>query len=368
MAKKAKYYVRPDGLHESIRTIGGKRVAFRGKTDREVDRKILKYKEQSSKGRTVRELVEDWQRNKEPKISEASRVAYKAPADRLVSALGPRRVKEIKPINLARILTDMQAKGFAVGAVKLQKTVLLQVFRFAVLQGDIDISPAAEIELPRGLPRSERGALSPEQISAVMRYRGPGWMLGMMALFTGCRRGELLALEWSDIDRKAGTITISKKISYATGRPVLEDHTKTAAGMRTIPLLKPLADALPKDRIGRVFHRDDGGYLLPNDLERLWRAFCDGVGLYTDEGTKADSAAAEKHCRRYPYTLHWFRHTFATICYDAGVDVKTAASILGHASEAITMEIYTHLTKSREQASAEKLEEYFADESKRAAE
>ena len=103
-------------------------------------------------------------------------------------------------------------------------------------------------------------------------------MLGMMALFTGCRRGELLALEWSDIDRKAGTITISKKISYATGRPVLEDHTKTAAGMRTIPLLKPLADALPKDRIGRVFHRDDGGYLLPNDLERLWRAFCDGVG------------------------------------------------------------------------------------------
>ena len=51
MAKKPKYYVRPDGLHESIRTINGKRVAFRGKTDKEVDRKILEYREEAEKGR-----------------------------------------------------------------------------------------------------------------------------------------------------------------------------------------------------------------------------------------------------------------------------------------------------------------------------
>ena len=65
MAKKSKYYVRPDGLHESIRTINGKRVAFRGKTDREVDRKILEYKDRSEKGRTVKEMVEEWQKDKE---------------------------------------------------------------------------------------------------------------------------------------------------------------------------------------------------------------------------------------------------------------------------------------------------------------
>lgn len=368
MARKSKYYVRPDGLHESIRTINGKRVAFRGKTDREVDRKILEYKEQAAKGRTVQELADAWQRDKEPKVSEATRVAYRAPVGRLVSSLGHRRARDVKPIDLVRLLEDMQAKGFALGAVKLQKTVILQVFRYGVIQGDLDVSPAAEIELPRGLPRTERGSLTAEQIAAVMKYRGPGWMLGMLAMFTGCRRGELMALRWEDIDRKAGTITISKKISYATGHPVLEDHTKTAAGMRTLPLLAPLSEALPKDRIGLIFHREDGGYLIASDIEALWRAFCDGVGLYTIEETSGVSAARHMALRRYPYTLHWMRHTFATICYDAGVDVKAAASILGHANEQTTMDIYTHLTKQREQASAEKLDAYLAREKDRAAE
>lgn len=367
MAKR-KYYVRPDGLHESIRTINGKRVAFRGKTDREVDRKILEYKEQAEKGRTVREVLEEWQRDKEPRVSESTRVAYRAPVGRLLDALGDRRVREVKPIDLVRILTDMQAKGFALGAVKLQKTVILQVFRFAVIRGDVDVSPAAEIELPRGLPRSERGSLSPEQIATVTAYRGPGWMLGLMALYTGCRRGELMALRWEDIDRKAGTITINKKVSYATGRPVLEDHTKTAAGMRTIPLLSPLADALPRGRIGLVFHGKDGGYLTKTEIDALWRDFCDGAGLYTTEEENGGSVAIRGACRRYPYTLHWMRHTLATICYDADLDIKSAAAILGHASEQVTAGIYQHMTKTREQISAERLEAFVASQKERAAE
>ena len=368
MAKKSKYYVRPDGLHESIRTINGKRVAFRGKTDREVDRKILEYKDQAAKGRTVKEMVEEWQKDKEKKVSDGTMSAYQAPVFRLISAIGFRHVKEVKPIELVRILEDMKAKGFALGAVKLQKTVILQSFRWGVIHGDIDISPAAEIELPRGLTRTERGTLDNDQISAVMKYRGPGWMLGMMALFTGCRRGELLALRWEDIDRKAGTITINKKISYTSGKPVLEDHTKTAAGMRTIPLLAPLADALHKDRIGLIFHDRNGNYLNSRQLSSLWRDFCDGLGLYTSEPADGGHGGCKVPRRLYPYTLHWMRHTFATICYDAGVDVKSAASMLGHANDQTTMEIYTHLTKSREQASAEKLDAYLSQQKERAAE
>lgn len=366
MAKKSKYYVRPDGLHESIRTINGKRVAFRGKTDREVDRKILEYQEQAAKGRTVKEMAEAWQRDKEPKISEASRVAYRAPVARLIDALGSRRAGDVKPIDLVRILEGMQSQGFSMGTVGLQKSVLQQVFRYGVIHGDIDVSPAAEIELPRGLPRLQRGSLTPEQIAAVMKYRGSGWMLGMLAMFTGCRRGELMALRWEDIDRKTGKITVNKKVSYATNQPVLEDHTKTAAGMRTVPLLAPLADALPKDRIGLIFHREDGSYLNSRDIETLWRAFCDGVGLYTTQQVKGDSGTRQRANRAYPYTLHWMRHTFATICYNAGVDAKAAASILGHSNEQTTMDIYTHLSKQQEQESAEKLETYLTEKEKAA--
>ena len=111
MAKKSKYYVRPDGLHESIRTINGRRVAFRGKTDREVDRKILEYQEQAAKGRTVKELAEAWQREKEAKISEASRVAYRAPVGRLIDALGGRRAGACKSRSLSRFfVTELSAE------------------------------------------------------------------------------------------------------------------------------------------------------------------------------------------------------------------------------------------------------------------
>ena len=147
-------------------------------------------------------------------------------------------------------------------------------------------------------------------------------MLGLMALFTGCRWGELLA---------------------------------------------PLADVLPKDRIGLIFRDAQGNDLNSRQLSDLWHDFCDGAGLYTTE-----QALAAAKCRGvsrciYPYTLHWMRHTFATICYDAGVDVKSAASMLGHANEQTTMEIYTHLTKSWEQASVEKLDAYLSQQKERAA-
>lgn len=60
MAKKSKYYVRPDGLHEAIRTIDGKRVAFRGKTDAEVERKMIEYRENKAKGKLFSDVVQEW--------------------------------------------------------------------------------------------------------------------------------------------------------------------------------------------------------------------------------------------------------------------------------------------------------------------
>ena len=60
--KKSKYYVRPDGLHEAIRTIHGKRIAFRGRSDAEVERKMLEYHAKLSRGRTFREVANDWER------------------------------------------------------------------------------------------------------------------------------------------------------------------------------------------------------------------------------------------------------------------------------------------------------------------
>ena len=284
------------------------------------------------------------QKEREPHLSESSRIAYKAPVKDLLDYIGEKPVKDIKPIQLERYMLQLKGKGYRLGAVKLRLTVCKQIFRFAVIQGDIDISPAAEIHLPGKLDRQKRGSLTAQQIVQVAKYRGPGYLLGIALLFTGCRRGELMGLRYEDIDRKNKTISIQRKVSYATGKPVLEDHTKTEAGMRTIPLLKPLEDVLPVGRIGPIFHEDDGNLMKAYTIEKTWADFLNGCGLPDN------------------ITPHWMRHTFATICYDAGLDPKSTAAMMGHASDKITLEIYTHLSKSREQVNADKLAEYLEKE------
>ena len=344
MAKKEKYYKRSDGLFESIRTINGKRVAFRGKTCREVDRKILEYKEQKSRGRTVAEVADAWIASKDGKMAHATWAAYDSQIRMLKEAIGNEYVAEVKPIQCQRVLEALGEQGYKLGTVKLQKTTMQQIFRYAVIHGDVDISPAAEVQLPRGLNRQKRDALTDEQIKAVTECReGDWWLLGLAFLWTGCRRGELMALRYEDIDRKAGTITINKKYSYVRGNSTLEMHTKTDAGLRTIPLCAPLAKALPRDRIGLIFHNPDGSHLEAHHLAKAWKEYKKVVGL-------------PEHI-----TPHYFRHTFATICYNAGADAKETAAILGHANESITMELYTHLTHAKRSSAADKIEAYAAD-------
>jgi integrase len=129
-------------------------------------------------------------------------------------------------------------------------------------------------------------------------------------------------------------------MQYLHGKPYIENHTKTEAGMRTIPLFSPLADALPRDRIGLIFHNGNGEPLQAYQIVKAWNQYKKDAGL-------------PEHI-----TPHYFRHTFATICYNAGADIKGTAAIMGHASDRITAELYTHLSQEKQQEAARKIEEY----------
>jgi integrase len=343
MARKAKYYQRPDGLFEAIRTINGKRVAFRGKSCREVDQKILAYQAKKEKGRTVQELADSWLEAKANRVTETTRMSYECRLAHICDEIGGMYVTDVKAVDCQRILDRMADQGFKFGTVRLTKTVLLQMFRYAAVSGDLDASPAAVIELPRGLDRTHRTSMTAEQIDAVMKCReGDCWLIGLAFLLTGCRRGELMALRYEDIDRKAKTISITKKFNYIANSIELDNKLKTEAGRREIPLLPALDAVLPRDRIGLIFHDGNGGPMPGVQFYRMWHEYQKLIGLPEN------------------ITPHWFRHTYATICRDAGVDIKTAAGFLGHANEAITLEIYTHQTKRHAQEQIDKLSDFVA--------
>ncbi|MET0017165.1 tyrosine-type recombinase/integrase [Oscillibacter sp.] len=177
--------------------------------------------------------------------------------------------------------------------------------------------------------------------------------MGNFLMFTGCRRGEALALSYSDIDFKAGCIHITKKLSYADGQvPVLEDHLKSANGLRDIPLLPSLAARVPKNRIGLLFPGKDGGFMRHSEVYAIWKAYCREAGL--NEIQQIDSGEIME---TFPVTPHCLRHSFATICYEAGIDPRQAAEIVGDTPQVLEA-VYTHLRDGHKKSAADKLAEY----------
>lgn len=343
MAKKEKYYKRKDGLFEAIRTVNGKRKAFRGKTCREVDRKILEYQQEAELGRKFPEVADEWEREHEGKIAESTRRVYSYAVKRLKEAF-PQRIREIEPVDIQNYIRRFEAQGRSANSVAIELTVCRMIFSHAVVQGDIRVSPATEVRKSRGLPCKKREALTEEQEALVkaagVERTARWWLFGYFLLYTGCRRGEALAVTYQDIDRKAGVIHINKKVNYVHNQPVLEDHMKSANGKRDIPLLAPLAEALPRDRIGLVFPGKDGGYMHAHEILREWRQYCRDIGLRE-------------------ITPHCFRHSYATICYEAGLDPRQAAELLGDTPEVLET-VYTHLRLGKRQTAAQKLAEYIS--------
>ncbi len=336
MAKKRSYYCRPDGLFETIRTINGKRVAFRGRTCAEVDRKLLAYHEDAEKGRYVPDIVDEWFDTLEGKVVDNTIATYKPKVKRMKQAFEGVRAGEVETLDIMRALRDYETQGYCHGACATYLSVMRMVFDHALLR-DVRINPVNGVKLSKGLPSGTRRALTEEEERKVFEFRGEDWLLGYMLAYTGCRRGELLALEWKDIDRKAGVIHVTKKYDNRLHR--VDQYLKSKNGRRDIPIFAPLERVLPKNRIGLLFPGKDGGHMGGSEFGRRWEKYCKAAGLGDD------------------VVAHCFRHTMATLCYEAGMDSRAAARVLGDTVQVVE-QVYTELREKHHQDQVDRLNAY----------
>lgn len=355
---RKRYYVRPDGMHESIRIIGGKRVAFRGKSDREVDKKILEYHETAAKGRKVKEIADDWEREHEKDVKEGTRIQYAHFIRMTKDEFGILYASEVRTPALMKSVSAY-GRTHSKSSTNTYCAVLRMIFRHAVQCGDIETNPAAELRSPAtARPKKTRDALTAEQERAVMawesRRKNDCVSLWYFLLFTGLRRGEALALSYSDIDRKAGVIHVTKKVSYDCGNPQIQDWLKTKNGNRDVVLFPELAHRIPKNRAGLIFPGKSGGLITQNEFYYLWKKFCREIGF-----VEVSETSSGKKAVRYPLTPHCFRHSFATMCYEAGIDARQAAVMLGDTAE-VAEGIYTHLRAGKKEEAERQLSDFVA--------
>jgi integrase len=332
--------------------------SFKG-TRREADAKLIELMAAVGKGSYVerskitvaahvRTRIDQWEAAEDISAKTAERYRELA-ENQIVPHLGAKLIQKLKPIDIDEWHTALKTKGRKDGEGGISNRtighahrVLSKALREAARHDLVIKNVAAEEGAPK-VDDDEMIILAPDQVAALpttlagrrIRYAA------ITALFTGVRRGELLAFRWLHIDLDAKVAKVRESLEATKAHGLRFKKTKTKNGQRDLTLPDIVVDALKEHRreqleqrfalgLGKmpdnalVFPGLDGSPVSPAAFSAEWRDVADAIGLTG-------------------VPLHSLRHTHASQLIDAGVDIVTISKRLGHASPAITLKIYAHL-------------------------
>ena len=339
-AKKS-MYKRPDGLYEKSVMYHGKRVVFRGKSKKEIEKKMLEYNAEQQRGLPFNRVADLWEVEHYQGLAFNTVKGYKPAVAMAVEYFGTKPIKQIETLDIKRYIATFPST-WAQKTYKNHILVINLIFKFAVLSGFTDKNPCEYITPPKGLKSGHRRTLTEQEIEIIKNNTDkPFGLFALFLLYTGCRRGEALAVQWKDIDFKNKLIHITKSVYHDGNTPKIKTP-KTESGNRNIILLDVLSSELRKIKGKKAndYLFDDNGKLYSNSRARdAWWNYRDEVGLSD-------------------VTPHMVRHGYATILHEAGIDPKDAQAMLGHANIQTTLDVYTHITEKQLAVTADRLNTY----------
>ncbi len=386
MAKK-KYSLRSDGRYETTVYIGnGKYKHIYADTIKELEQKVIELKIQLGKGiditaerDTFSVWAERWLKYKRSEISPKRYASYEYTVKHF-SSVANMQIAKIRTIDIQEIISDAAKAGAAKQTLSQYKSVCRQIIQMAVDNRVMDYNPAIAVKIPKTATKTTKRALTEQEqkwFLAPTEHRGQ--LPAMIMLFAGLRRGELIPLQWSDIDLTNRTITVNKSVQMINSRPVVKKSTKTDAGMRIVQIPLVLSEYLKSQKRENFLVCTDthGNMYTESAWERMWESYMkelnfkfgnfEGVMIENKNGElkqfvlpKSRFAPTKIPMVIPPITAHWLRHTYITMLYLAGVDVLTAKEQAGHSDIHTTMQIYTHLDSEYKTTQINKLDEFLS--------
>ncbi|HEX7124883.1 MAG TPA: site-specific integrase [Thermodesulfobacteriota bacterium] len=298
---------------------------------------------------TLNEYLDRWLEDvAKAKLRERTYAVYEWNLKRYVRpALGSRKLREITPLDIQGLYTEMLSKGLSARTVRYVHAVLSSALKQAVRWRMLIRNPAEAVDLPKQ-DRKEMRALTEDEVAkfvaaAASDRCGPVFLF---ALATGMRPSEYLGLQWQDVDLRAGTVTVRRVVVQRAGTWRYTEP-KTSRSRRTIPLPASITRLLREHFMASPFK-------APTDP-----VFASHEGRPLDEHStvrRRFKAVLKKAGLPSTIRLYDLRHTCATLLLVQGVNPKVVSERLGHASITLTLDTYSHVLPTMQQEAAERLE------------
>lgn len=315
---------------------------------------------QAKSSMTFGEWMDLWYQNYcKHTISDATGVGYENRIYRhIIPAIGEIKLDKLTQNDLQDFYTylkttgrlqyaEQQGKGLSDRMVRGCHAICRMALEKAVREGLITTNPAIGCKQPPKKSR-EMQVLTHDEIQRfLIQAKHDGYYeIFLLDLSTGLRRGELMGLQWNDLNFNTGELRIERQVNRVNGE-LKTFPPKTKSSFRTIVLppsvLKVLKEYQPKTKGSIwIFPSPVKAEDSPRDPHTVYQ--------------KMQLVLDRSGCKRIRF--HDLRHTFATLALEHGMDVKTLSAMIGHVSSATTLDIYSHITTEMEIKAAQKIDKY----------
>jgi len=330
-------------------------------------REVLMSLEQGAYVKPNKVTLGDWLRQwlkdyASMNTTDRTQESYSSIVERhLIPSLGKVMLHDLQPQHIQSYYAEKLSNGRADGkgglsarSVVYHHRILSKALDYAVKMGMVVRNVAGLVQPPR-VKKVTMRTLSPEEVTRFLKeaQETDYYVYFATLLYTGLRRGELLALRWRNLDLVKDTLTVVETAYKLGNGEYITKEPKTAQSRRSVVLTPALGELFREYRIDQellriqlgvsldaddfVFIRPDGSPINPNAVTLAFRRIIKKAGLRS-------------------LRIHDLRHTHATLMLKAGIHPKVVSERLGHASIGITLDIYSHVLPGIQEEAAEKFD------------
>lgn len=348
------------------------------KLEEHLEHEYLKFKNEVLSGNYVKaeyilfkDFADRWEKNFASTLALTTYGNHQRKLElHITPIIGHMRMDQINAFHLMNVIRDMKrydGKDAPVSYHSKQDVfrTLKSIFKYAVKWNVLAKDPMDGVEKPRPSDTDdvdkEMQIYEEDEIEKLMillQGESELWrMMFTLALAAGLRKGELLGLEWKDVDFENKQIYIQQSIVLTKQGPHIKS-TKTKKSKRYVTIPDSVMDELKRYRQHWAKEKlRKGNVWIEKEREWLFHAF-NGTHLYPTSPSKKWHTFINGHNFKY-IRLHDLRHTSASLLIAQGVHAKIISERLGHSDISVTMNTYGHAFKSADRAAADKLDSFF---------